>query len=147
MCCRTQLAPMRQVGQVGAMRTTSVGSRDAELNTLRSCWMLFTCGGAAAAFAPLPPWLAHAHEAFWIGRPDAHGLLYVQVNQIAGGDHETLEHFVDALSQRLSRLMWEGPDSDLQLTQNAQPAIMAYSIALIRTLEREAGLDVAHEAT
>src|SRR5213592_258311 len=58
MCCRTQLGPMRQVGQVGATRTTSVGLRDAELNTLRSSWMLFSCGGAAAAFAPLPPWLA-----------------------------------------------------------------------------------------
>src|SRR5439155_12854137 len=56
MCCRTQLAPMRQVGQVGATRTTSVGSRDAELKMLRSCWMLFSCGGDAVAFGPAPKW-------------------------------------------------------------------------------------------
>jgi [acyl-carrier-protein] S-malonyltransferase len=49
----------------------------------------------------------------------------------------------DALSQRLSKLMWEGPESDLVLTENAQPAIMAASLAVIRVLEREAGLDFA----
>jgi [acyl-carrier-protein] S-malonyltransferase len=48
----------------------------------------------------------------------------------------------DALSQRLSRLMWEGPESDLVLTENAQPAIMAASMAVIRVLEREGGLDL-----
>ena len=36
----------------------------------------------------------------------------------------------DALSQKLSRLMWEGPESDLTLTENAQPAIMANAIAV-----------------
>ena len=36
----------------------------------------------------------------------------------------------DALSQKLSRLMWDGPESDLLLTENAQPAIMAASIAV-----------------
>jgi [acyl-carrier-protein] S-malonyltransferase len=51
----------------------------------------------------------------------------------------------DALSQKLSRLMWEGPETDLTLTENAQPAIMAASLAIIRTLE-EAGLDLAHHA-
>src|SRR6201985_1500388 len=52
----------------------------------------------------------------------------------------------DALSQKLSRLMWEGPESDLTLTENAQPAIMAASIAVIRVLEKEAGLSVAKHA-
>jgi [acyl-carrier-protein] S-malonyltransferase len=52
----------------------------------------------------------------------------------------------EALSQPLSRLMWEGPDSDLILTANAQPAIMAASMAVIRVLEREAGLDLARHA-
>ena len=52
----------------------------------------------------------------------------------------------EALSQRLSRLMWEGPDSDLVLTENAQPAIMAASMAVIRVLQREAGLDLARHA-
>ena len=38
----------------------------------------------------------------------------------------------DALSQKLSRMMWEGPEGDLTLTENAQPAIMAPSLAMMR---------------
>jgi [acyl-carrier-protein] S-malonyltransferase len=52
----------------------------------------------------------------------------------------------EALSQPLSRLMWDGPESDLILTENAQPAIMAASMAVIRVLQREAGLDFARHA-
>jgi [acyl-carrier-protein] S-malonyltransferase len=52
----------------------------------------------------------------------------------------------DALSQKLSKLMWEGPEEDLVLTENAQPAIMAASIAVVRILEKEMGLDVAKHA-
>src|ERR1700760_4395895 len=52
----------------------------------------------------------------------------------------------DALSQKLSSLMWEGPESDLVLTENAQPAIMAASIAVVRVLEQEMDLDVAKHA-
>jgi len=52
----------------------------------------------------------------------------------------------DALSQKLSRLMWEGPESDLVLTENAQPAIMVASIAVIRVLQRGARLDLAKHA-
>src|SRR3954462_4615356 len=52
----------------------------------------------------------------------------------------------DALSQKLSRLMWEGPEADLTLTENAQPAIMAHSMAVLRILEQEMGLDVAKHA-
>jgi len=52
----------------------------------------------------------------------------------------------DALSQNLSRLMWEGPDADLVLTENAQPAIMAASIAILRVLAKDAGLDPAKHA-
>jgi [acyl-carrier-protein] S-malonyltransferase len=52
----------------------------------------------------------------------------------------------DALSQNLSRLMWEGPEGDLTLTENAQPAIMAASLAVIAVLTREAGLDLAKHA-
>src|SRR6266480_4476400 len=49
----------------------------------------------------------------------------------------------DALSQHLSRLMFEGPESDLMLTENAQPALLAASLAVIRVLEAEAGYDIA----
>jgi [acyl-carrier-protein] S-malonyltransferase len=59
---------------------------------------------------------------------------------------EVFEEVDEALSQKLSRLMWEGPESDLTLTENAQPAIMAASLALMRVLEREAGLDLARHA-
>jgi [acyl-carrier-protein] S-malonyltransferase len=43
----------------------------------------------------------------------------------------------DALSQKLSKLIWEGPPEDLTLTANAQPALMAVSLAAIRVLEAE----------
>jgi [acyl-carrier-protein] S-malonyltransferase len=52
----------------------------------------------------------------------------------------------DALGQNLSGLMFEGPDADLTLTANAQPALMAVSLATIRVLEAEAGLDLARDA-
>lgn len=51
----------------------------------------------------------------------------------------------DALSQRLSALMFEGPLERLTLTANAQPALMACSLAALRVLEAEAGLDVARD--
>ena len=52
----------------------------------------------------------------------------------------------DALSQKLSSLMFEGPEADLTLTANAQPALMAVSVAVLRVLEAEAGLDLARDA-
>ncbi|MBV9540347.1 MAG: ACP S-malonyltransferase, partial [Alphaproteobacteria bacterium] len=59
---------------------------------------------------------------------------------------EVFQEVDDALSQKLSKLMWEGPESDLVLTENAQPAIMAASIAVIRTLQKEGALDLARHA-
>jgi [acyl-carrier-protein] S-malonyltransferase len=50
------------------------------------------------------------------------------------------EEVDEALKQKLSRIMFEGPDSDLVLTANAQPALMAVSVAVIRVLEQEAKL-------
>ncbi len=47
-----------------------------------------------------------------------------------------------ALSQKLSRLMFEGPESELTLTTNAQPALMASSIAALKVLECEFGLNI-----
>jgi len=52
----------------------------------------------------------------------------------------------DALSQRLSRLMFEGPESDLTLTENAQPALMAVSLAVVRVLQDEGGIALAERA-
>lgn len=51
-----------------------------------------------------------------------------------------------ALSQKLSALMWEGPADELTLTANAQPALMAVSLAVVRVLEAEAGLDLKRDA-
>jgi len=51
-----------------------------------------------------------------------------------------------ALSQKLSGLMFEGPADELTLTANAQPALMAVSLAAMRVLEAEAGLDLARDA-
>ena len=47
------------------------------------------------------------------------------------------EEVDDALGQKLSHLMFEGPDGDLVLTANAQPALMAVSVAVVRVLEQE----------
>ena len=51
-----------------------------------------------------------------------------------------------ALGQKLSLLMWEGPEGDLTLTENAQPALMAVSMAVIRVLEAEHGITVKNTA-
>src|ERR1700679_4090348 len=59
---------------------------------------------------------------------------------------EVFQEVDDALSQKLSKLMWEGPESELTLTENAQPAIMAASLAIVRVLQREGGLDLARHA-
>jgi [acyl-carrier-protein] S-malonyltransferase len=50
-----------------------------------------------------------------------------------------------ALAQNLSKLMFEGPDSELTLTANAQPALMASSIAALKVLEKESGLKVGED--
>jgi [acyl-carrier-protein] S-malonyltransferase len=55
---------------------------------------------------------------------------------------EVFQEVDDALGQRLSRLMAEGPDDQLTLTENAQPALMAVSVAVLRVLEREFGVGV-----
>ncbi len=52
----------------------------------------------------------------------------------------------EALGQHLFRLMTEGPAEDLQLTENAQPAIMANAIATLRVLEQEGGVRLADKA-
>jgi [acyl-carrier-protein] S-malonyltransferase len=55
---------------------------------------------------------------------------------------EVFQEVDDALGQSLSRLMREGPEDQLTLTENAQPALMAVSVAVMRTLEREFGVGV-----
>jgi [acyl-carrier-protein] S-malonyltransferase len=56
---------------------------------------------------------------------------------------EEVDH---ALGEKLSETMWNGPADSLTLTENAQPALMAVSLAAMRVLEAEAGLDLARDA-
>ena len=56
------------------------------------------------------------------------------------------EEVDDALGQKLFALMREGPEDQLTLTENAQPAIMANAIAVLRVLEQEGGIALADKA-
>lgn len=56
---------------------------------------------------------------------------------------EVFQEVDDALGQKLSAIMAEGPDDALTLTENAQPAIMANAIAVLRVLEKEGGISLA----
>lgn len=51
-----------------------------------------------------------------------------------------------ALNQKLSALMWDGPEADLTLTENAQPALMAVSMAVMRVFESEHGITLKSHA-
>jgi len=57
------------------------------------------------------------------------------------------EEVDDALGQKLTTLMFEGPESDLILTENAQPALMAVSVAVIKVLQEEYGITLSEKAT
>ena len=59
---------------------------------------------------------------------------------------EVFEEVDEALGQGLFKLMCEGPEDQLTLTENAQPAIMAHSIAVLRVLEREGGIRLVDKA-
>jgi [acyl-carrier-protein] S-malonyltransferase len=52
----------------------------------------------------------------------------------------------EALGDKLSRIMWEGPAETLTLTENTQPALLAHSLAVMRVLETEAGINLARDA-
>ena len=60
---------------------------------------------------------------------------------------EVFEEVDDALDQKLSKVMFEGPEDELTLTENAQPALMATSLAVLRVLEREGGIELPKAAS
>lgn len=76
-----------------------------------------------------------------------------QGSQLVGMGKELAENFVEAreifeeidesLGQNLSKIMFEGPEEDLNLTANTQPALMAVSVAVARILEKQGGIDLA----
>jgi [acyl-carrier-protein] S-malonyltransferase len=59
---------------------------------------------------------------------------------------EVFDEVDETLKQRLSKLMFEGPAEMLMLTENAQPALMAVSLAVVRVLAREGGIRVTSHA-
>lgn len=59
---------------------------------------------------------------------------------------EVFEEVDDALGQKLSAVIFEGPAEDLTKTENTQPALMAVSMAVLRVLEKEGGLDITQAA-
>lgn len=58
---------------------------------------------------------------------------------------EVFQEVDEALGQHLFRIMCDGPEKDLTLTENAQPAIMANAIATLRVLEKEGGLKLSEK--
>ena len=60
---------------------------------------------------------------------------------------DTFDEVDEALGQGLSRLMRDGPDEDLRLTENAQPAIMTHALAVFRSLTKEGGVDLEKAAS
>ncbi len=58
----------------------------------------------------------------------------------------TFEEVDDALDQNLARLMFEGPESDLNLTENTQPALMAVSMAVVNVLKQAGNIELAAKA-
>jgi len=66
-----------------------------------------------------------------------------ELAEASAAAREVFEEVNEALLQNLLRIMSEGPEDELTLTQNAQPAIMANSIAVLRVLEREFGVALA----
>jgi [acyl-carrier-protein] S-malonyltransferase len=67
----------------------------------------------------------------------------VELAEASAVAREVFEEVDDALGQKLSALMREGPEDQLTLTESAQPAIMAHAIAVLRVLEKEGGLAIA----
>ena len=49
---------------------------------------------------------------------------------------QVFEEVDETLKQNLTKVMFEGPDDDLRLTENAQPALMAVSVAIVRVMQR-----------
>jgi [acyl-carrier-protein] S-malonyltransferase len=63
-----------------------------------------------------------------------------------GTARDVLDEVDETLKQRLSKLMFDGPPEELTLTENAQPALMAVSLAVLRVIERDGGLALKERA-
>jgi [acyl-carrier-protein] S-malonyltransferase len=70
----------------------------------------------------------------------------VELAEASAAARAVFEEVDDALGQKLSAIMRDGPEETLTLTENAQPAIMANAIAVLRVLEQEGGVTLADKA-
>ena len=70
----------------------------------------------------------------------------LELAEASAAAREVFEEVDDALGQKLFQIMKEGPEDVLTLTENAQPAIMANAIAVLRVLEQEGGIALADKA-
>jgi [acyl-carrier-protein] S-malonyltransferase len=70
----------------------------------------------------------------------------VALAEAFGSSRQVFEEVDEALKQNLSKLMREGPEGELTLTENAQPALMAVSLAVVRALEAEFDVDMTKAA-
>lgn len=70
----------------------------------------------------------------------------LELAEASAAAREVFEEVDDALGQKLFQIMKEGPEDVLTLTENAQPAIMANAIAVLRVLEKEGGITLAEKA-
>jgi [acyl-carrier-protein] S-malonyltransferase len=66
-----------------------------------------------------------------------------ELGQAFAEAREVFEEINEALQQNLSKLMFEGPEDELTLTENAQPALMAVSMAVVRVLEKQGNVSIA----
>jgi [acyl-carrier-protein] S-malonyltransferase len=69
-----------------------------------------------------------------------------ELAEASAAARDVFEEVDDALGQNLFRIMSEGPEDQLLLTENAQPAIMANAIAVLRVLEKDCGITLAEKA-
>ncbi len=70
----------------------------------------------------------------------------VELAEASAAAREVFEEVDEALGQKLFQIMKDGPEDQLTLTENAQPAIMANAIAVLRVLEKEGGISLADKA-
>ncbi|MGE0612098.1 MAG: ACP S-malonyltransferase, partial [Hyphomicrobiales bacterium] len=81
------------------------------------------------------------------GQGSQHVGMGVELAKTFKAAADVFDEVDDALGEKLSRTMWEGPEDKLTLTQNARPALMAVSIAAMRVLEKEKGVQLGKVAS
>lgn len=81
------------------------------------------------------------------GQGSQHVGMGAELSETFASARDVFEEINEALSQNLSGVMFEGPEDDLTLTQNAQPALMAVSMAVVRVLEKDFGVKLSEKAS